>query len=50
MSNKETKDPKGENTSGGDHLGGTKFGQAPDSKTRSPANADRPRQDDDKKK
>jgi hypothetical protein len=29
MSNKESKDPNGENTNGGGHLGGTKFGQAP---------------------
>jgi hypothetical protein len=29
------KDPKGENTSGGGHLGGTKIGQAPDAKTAS---------------
>lgn len=30
MSNKFTTDPKAENTSGGNHLGGTKFGQAPE--------------------
>ncbi len=29
------KDPKGENTSGGGHLGGTHLGQSPDAKTTS---------------
>ena len=34
MSHKD-KDPKGENTSGGGHLGGTQIGQGPDAKTAS---------------
>jgi hypothetical protein len=38
MSNKESKDPKGENTNGGGHLGGTKFGQAPDATMQSQSN------------
>lgn len=33
MTKKQTKDPKGENTSGGGHLGGTQFGQGSDAKT-----------------
>ena len=40
MSNKESKDPKGENTNGGGHLGGTKFGQAPDATMQSQSNTD----------
>lgn len=43
MSNKQTRDPKAENTSTGGHLGGTKFGQAPDSKTTSNTNGDKAR-------
>lgn len=49
MSNKQTKDPKGENTTGGDHLGGTHFGQAPDAKTREGQTPDKGRQNADKK-
>jgi hypothetical protein len=50
MSNKETKDPKGENTSAGDHLGGTKFGQAPEATTKNADNANRPRDGGEQKK
>jgi hypothetical protein len=38
MTKKQTNDPAGKNTSGGGHVGGTKFGQSPDAKTTSVVN------------
>ena len=35
MTKKQSKDPAGENTSGGGHLGGTRLGQGADAKTTS---------------
>lgn len=49
MTNKQTKDPKGENTSAGDHLGGTTFGQEPDAKTTSDKKGDKARPNDGEK-
>lgn len=48
MTQKQTKDPKGENTNAGGHLGGTKFGQAPDAKTTSDKKGDKARPNDGK--
>ena len=46
MSNKQTKDPKAENTNAGGHVGGTHFGQEPDAKTRTDKVGDKARPND----
>lgn len=46
MSNKQTKDPKAENTNGGGHVGGTHFGQEPDARTRHERAMDKAKPDD----
>lgn len=49
MSNKQTKDPAGKNTSGGGHLGGTYYGQREDAKTSHPEKSDKARPNDGRK-